>query len=91
MAADKLLGFKPQLLSLTLHNITCYNLALLITYSSFRAMDMAEKWMDIPRVLEPEDMMDPHVSVKLSRQKVYFLARFLYVFDISEKKSGLLI
>ena len=54
-------------------------------------MDMAEKWMDIPRVLEPEDMMDPHVSVKLSRQKVYFLARFLYVFDISEKKSGLLI
>ena len=27
-----------------------------------RAMAMALEWMDIPRVLEPEDMMDPNVS-----------------------------
>ena len=27
-----------------------------------KAMEMAKEWMDIPRVLEPEDMMDPNVS-----------------------------
>ena len=27
-----------------------------------RAMEMAKEWMDIPRVMEPEDMMDPNVS-----------------------------
>ena len=28
-----------------------------------RAMEMAKEWMDIPRVMEPEDMMDPNVSI----------------------------
>ena len=27
-----------------------------------RAMEMAKEWMDIPRVIEPEDMMDPNVD-----------------------------
>ena len=27
-----------------------------------RAMEMAKEWMDIPRVMEPEDMMDPQVG-----------------------------
>ena len=27
-----------------------------------RAMEMAKEWMDIPRVIEPDDMMDPNVS-----------------------------
>ncbi|XP_063686399.1 mesocentin-like [Bolinopsis microptera] len=27
-----------------------------------RAMEMAKEWMDIPRVIEPDDMMDPNVD-----------------------------
>ena len=35
-----------------------------------RAMEMAKEWMDIPRVIEPEDMMDPNVST-------FYLLRFI--------------
>ena len=39
-----------------------------------RSMAMALEWMDIPRVLEPEDMMDPNVRIVVFTQ--YVVSRF---------------